>query len=48
MAHVGSKGYYVKKLREIGINKIGGRYTETFKTTVLLNHYHAELEKRNK
>lgn len=48
MAHVGSKGYYVAKLREMGINKIGGRYTETFKTTFLLNHYHSELEKQTK
>lgn len=48
MAHVGTKGYYVSKLREMGINKIDGRYTEQFKTVALLNRYHAELEKRNK
>lgn len=39
MAHVGSKGYYVKKLKEKNIRLIEGRRLEQYKTYFLVNYY---------
>lgn len=39
MAYVGSKGYYVKKLKEKGIRLIEGRRLEQYKTHFLVNYY---------
>ncbi|WP_078551475.1 DUF2639 domain-containing protein [Bacillus alkalicellulosilyticus] len=42
--HVGSKGWYVAKLKERGIRYIDGKKVERFKAYVLANVYH-EKEK---
>lgn len=39
MAHIGSKGYYVKKLKDQGIREIEGKRLESFKTYYLANLY---------
>jgi hypothetical protein len=39
MAHVGSKGYYVKKLKESGIRDVEGKRLESLKTYALINLY---------
>lgn len=46
MAYQGSKGWYVQKLKELGINKhpVDRRKIELYKTYVLRNLY---LEKTN-
>jgi len=35
MAYVGSKGWYVAQLKELGITKIDGYKTETYKAHIL-------------
>ncbi|QGH33384.1 DUF2639 domain-containing protein [Gracilibacillus salitolerans] len=35
--HVGSKGWYVEKLKEKGVRYIEGRKIEKFKTHILAN-----------
>jgi hypothetical protein len=40
MAHAGSKGYYVKKLKELGIRRIDYKPLESFKTFYLANLYY--------
>ncbi|MBM7553678.1 YflJ family protein [Thalassobacillus pellis] len=35
--HVGSKGWYVEKLKEHGVNRIEGRKVEKFKKHILAN-----------
>lgn len=41
MAHVGSKGWYVKKLKEeFNVSRIEGKKLETYKSHVLHNHYY--------
>lgn len=48
MAHVGSKGWYVKKLKEeFNVSRIDGKKVETYKSHVLHNHYY-QLEEENK
>lgn len=37
MAYVGSKGYYVKKLKDNGIRSLDGKRLESFKAYVLAN-----------
>lgn len=39
MAYIGSKGYYVKKLKERDIRLIEGRRLEQYKTYFLINYY---------
>lgn len=45
MAHVGSKGYYVKKLKEMNIRLIEGKRLEQYKTYFLVNHYLKQINK---
>ncbi|MDE5415631.1 YflJ family protein [Alkalihalobacterium chitinilyticum] len=40
--HVGSKGWYVQKLKEQGIRSIDGRKLELYKTHILANLYHGK------
>lgn len=47
MAHVGSKGYYVQKLKALGIRKIDGKRLESFKTYVLANLYDKSVKDQN-
>jgi hypothetical protein len=35
MAHIGSKGWYVKQLKELGVYYYEGRKLETYKTHIL-------------
>ncbi|WP_186575835.1 YflJ family protein [Aquibacillus kalidii] len=35
--HIGSKGWYVEKLKENGVRRIEGRKIEKYKTHVLAN-----------
>jgi hypothetical protein len=39
MAHIGSKGYYVKKLKEQNVRKVDGKRLESMKTYDLANLY---------
>jgi hypothetical protein len=47
MAHIGSKGYYVKKLKEHGIRDIDGKKLESFKSYDLINLYCKEVKGEN-
>ncbi|MEB1809205.1 MAG: YflJ family protein [Bacillaceae bacterium] len=40
--HVGSKGWYVQKLKEQGVRYIDGRKLELYKTHILANLYHGK------
>lgn len=44
MAYVGSKGYYVKKLKDNGIRNIDGKKLESFKSYDLINFYCKEVK----
>ncbi|OMP68046.1 YflJ family protein [Domibacillus epiphyticus] len=45
MAHLGSKGWYVKRLKEdCNVSKLEGKKVETFKTHILHNYYYRLLE----
>ncbi|OKL37837.1 DUF2639 domain-containing protein [Domibacillus mangrovi] len=45
MAHVGSKGWYVKKLKEeFNVSRIDGKKLETYKSHILHNHYYHLVE----
>ncbi|OLN23551.1 hypothetical protein BTO30_03760 [Domibacillus antri] len=49
MAHIGSKGWYVKKLKnEFSVSRIEGKKIETLKTHILHNHYYYLAEKNTK
>lgn len=48
MAYIGSKGYYVKKLKEKNIRLIEGRRLEQYKTYFLINYYLNYLKNRSK
>lgn len=42
---VGTKGWYISKLKEMGITKHEGRKLEKFKTHVIANIYFKRIEK---
>jgi hypothetical protein len=45
MAHLGSKGWYVKKIKEeFNVTRIDGKKLETYKMHILHNHYYHLLE----
>ncbi|MGO4886864.1 DUF2639 domain-containing protein [Anaerobacillus sp. MEB173] len=46
MSHVGSKGWYVAKLKDLGIRKHKGYYIERFKTFELANLYAEKINKK--
>jgi hypothetical protein len=47
MAYIGSKGYYVKKLKENGIREMDGKKLESFKSYDLINLYCKEVKGEN-
>lgn len=48
MAYVGSKGYYVKKLKDMNIRLIEGRRLEQYKTFFLINYYKRYMDSQPK
>lgn len=44
MAYVGTKGYYVEKLKQHGIRQLEGKPLEQFKTHVLRNLFYKEVK----
>jgi hypothetical protein len=48
MAYIGSKGYYVKKLKEHGTRNYDTKPLESFKTFFLINLYDKIVKKEEK
>ncbi len=49
MAHLGSKGWYVQKLKEeFQVSRIDGKKLETYRAHVLHNYLYKELEYKDK
>jgi hypothetical protein len=48
LAHVGSKGYYVKKIKDHGIRDYDRKRLESFKTYFLINLYDKLIKNKEK
>ncbi|WP_102346568.1 DUF2639 domain-containing protein [Bacillus sp. Marseille-P3661] len=48
MVHFGSKGYYVKLLKDQNIRLIDGKRLESYKTHYLANYYFSIINEKNK
>ncbi|MBU8907988.1 YflJ family protein [Desertibacillus haloalkaliphilus] len=48
MAHIGSKGWYVERLKEEGIRYHQGKKLERYKTHVLANLYAKQTSGENR
>lgn len=48
MAYVGSKGYYVKQLKENNIRTADGKRLESLKTHELLNMYYKYVKQNER
>ncbi|MFP3726417.1 YflJ family protein [Priestia filamentosa] len=46
MAHIYSKGWFIKQLKAVGISKHEDRKLETYKTHILANLYEIHVEKK--